>query len=160
MSAKDAVGALLIANGLGIPARPICGYLADRYLGPVNVYMTALMTLAICIYSWMAVHTREDMYIFCAFYGFLLGASQGTYVGALASLTRDPTKMGTRFGMVSTLTAFAVLAGPPTAGAIIQRSGGSYEWAQVWAGTTAACGSLSIFACRMLTSGWKFKVKM
>ena len=156
----DAVGVLLIANGLGIPARPIVGYLADNVFGPINTYMTFLCCLGIVIYSWIGVHTRAGMYIFAAFYGVISGASQGVYVGALASLTTDPRKMGTRFGMVSTLCAFAVLAGPPTAGAIIERSGGVYTWAQVWGGTVAVVGSCSVACSRFVRTGPKLKVKI
>lgn len=156
----DAVSILLITNALGIPARPIAGYIADNIVGPINVYMVSLLLLGASIYAWIGVTTRVDMYIFSAFYGFIVGATQGTYVGALASLTKDPTKMGTRFGMVSTMTAFAVLAGPPTAGAIIERSGGSYRWAQVWGGTVAVCGAVSVVASRLVTTGLKLKAKV
>ncbi len=136
------------------------GLLADRVFGPINVYMTALTVLGLVIYSWISVTTRTGMFIFAAFYGLTVGASQGTYVSALASLTKDPTKMGTRFGMVSTITAFAVLAGPPTAGAIIEQSGGSYRWAQVWGGTMAVCGAMSILTCRLLVTGLRFRAKI
>lgn len=156
----DAVGVLLIANGLGIPVRPVVGYLADNILGPINVYMVALCVLGVVTYSWIGVTTKTGMYIFSAFYGMAVGASQGTYVGALASLTKDPQKMGTRFGMVSTICAFAVLAGPPTAGAIIERSGGDYLWAQVWGGTMGVCGSIAILTSRLLATGFKFKARV
>ena len=70
------------------------------------------------------------MYIFSVVYGIAVSANQSTYVPSLASLTEDPQKMGIRFGMVETLCAFSVLAGPPTAGAIIDRSGGEFLMAQ------------------------------
>lgn len=136
------------------------GWLADNKLGPINVYMVALCLFGVLIYSWAGVSDRIGMYVFSAFYGMSVGASQGTYVGALASLTKDPRKMGTRFGMVSTIAAFATLAGPPTAGAIIEQSGGSYTWAQVWGGTTAVIGACSIAASRFATTGLKWKVKI
>lgn len=156
----DAVGVLLIANGLGIPVRPFVGYIADNYFGPINVYMVALTCLGIVTYSWIAVSTRVGMYVWAAIYGTAVGGSQGTFVGALTSLTDDPQKMGTRYGMISTLCAFAVLAGPPTAGAIIERSGGDWLWAQVWGGTIGVCGAMSIIACRIAKTGFVGRAKV
>ncbi|KAJ4306261.1 hypothetical protein N0V88_001059 [Collariella sp. IMI 366227] len=125
---------LLITNGLSIPSRPIAGYLADRHFGPINLYAFQTFILGILLFAWAGVSTKTGMYVFSVFFGLANGAAQGLYAGSLASLTKDPKKMGTRFGMVCTIVAFASLAGPPTAGAIIDRSGGEYLWAQVWAG--------------------------
>lgn len=156
----EAVSVLLIANALGIPSRPIVGYIADNYFGSINVYMIVLCYLGITIYSWIAVETRTAMYVFAVFWGFAAGASQGCFVGSLASLTTNPQKMGTRFGMVTTITGFATLAGTPTGGAIIDQSGGDYKWAFVWGGTCAICASLTVVASRIATTGWKLKIKI
>ena len=118
------------------------------------------MFLSIMFYSWIGVTTKTGMYVFCVFFGVAVSASQGTFVASLASLTRDPTKMGIRFGMVETLCSFATLAGPPTAGAIIDRSGGEFLWAQAWAGTVAAAAALTFAASRVATTGWKWTVKV
>jgi hypothetical protein len=147
-------------NAMGIPTRPVMGYLADNHFGPINVWMTSLAFLGIMMYFWMAVSTRTGMYVFSVFYGIATGSTQGVFVGALASLTKDPTKMGTRFGMVSSLCAFASLAGPPTAGAIIGRSAGDYRWAQVWGGTVAIGAALGGLAARISLTGWKFRAKI
>ena len=70
------------------------------------------------------------------------------FVGGLASLTVDPSKIGTRFGMVFSMIAFATLAGPPTAGALIQSDGGSFLKAQLWAGSVTVAGALFIYAAK------------
>lgn len=145
---------------MGIPARPVVGYLADHHLGPINVYILSLTCLSAVTYSWIAVRTRTAMYVFSVFYGLATGASQGTFIGALASLTQDPRKMGTRFGMVSTLLGFATLAGPPTAGAIIGESGGVYTWAQVWGGSVALLAAASVGVARVNLTGMKLKAKV
>ncbi|CRJ98261.1 hypothetical protein BN1723_008671 [Verticillium longisporum] len=88
------------------------------------------------------------MYAFSVVYGLIVGASQGVFNGSLASLTKDPSKMGTRFGMVCTLLGFATLAGPPTAGAIIEQSGGEYLWAQIWGGTVMFLAAIMVMAAR------------
>ena len=85
---------------------------------------------------------------------------QGVFVGALASLTEDPQKMGTRFGMVATVVGFATLAGPPTAGAIIDQSDGSFLWAQIWGGTVTAVGFGTLMGARFMATGMVWRVKL
>ncbi|KAF5025891.1 hypothetical protein F66182_2010 [Fusarium sp. NRRL 66182] len=153
-SSVEAVSLLLIINAMSIPARPIMGYLADNVLGPINTFIIGMTVLSIMVYCWIAVNTVVGMYVFCAFFGFANGACQGTFVGANASLTKDPRKMGTRFGMIQTISAFASLAGPPTAGAIIDNSGGKFVWAQVWGGTVFLLGTVMIIASRIASTGW------
>jgi MFS transporter, MCT family, solute carrier family 16 (monocarboxylic acid transporters), member 3 len=116
--------------------------------------------LGIMIFGWIGVTTRTGMYVFSVFFGLANGACQGVFVGALASLTSDPQKMGTRFGMVATLAGFATLAGPPTAGAIIDRCGGNYLWAQIWGGTVMILAALTVAAARWWETGTRLKVKL
>ncbi|KAL2140913.1 hypothetical protein VTI28DRAFT_3062 [Corynascus sepedonium] len=159
-STTDSVQLLLITNGMSVPSRPITGYLADRYFGPINLYTFQTLVLGCMIFAWTGVTTRTGMYVFSAFFGLAVGAAQGLFAGSLASLTKDPRKMGTRFGMVCTIVAFASLAGPPTAGAIIDKSGGRYLWAQIWAGLVIVLASLVLAATRCAVAGPKLRVKI
>ncbi|KAK5993252.1 MFS-type transporter [Cladobotryum mycophilum] len=159
-STIDSVNLLLITNAMGIPARPIVGYLADKYVGPVNIFIVATAVISGLLYSWIGVTTRTGMYIFSVFYGLSIGANQGTFVAGLASLNKDPRKMGIRFGMIESLSALATLAGAPTAGAIIDHTGGKYFWAQIWGGTVMAIAFVIFLACRMVSTGWKWRVKI
>ncbi|KAI6782906.1 monocarboxylate transporter [Emericellopsis cladophorae] len=144
----------------GIPARPLAGHLADRSFGPAHEFSSMLCAIGLALSAWTAVATCVEMYFFVAFYGFVTGAGQGCYFGALASLTKDPQKMGMRFGMVSTMTAFAVLTGPPTGGALIERMDGLYVGAQVWGGSDAVATAVSVLGSRLATKGFKFKDKI
>ncbi|EQB44332.1 major facilitator superfamily transporter [Colletotrichum gloeosporioides Cg-14] len=159
-STTESVSLLLITNGLGIPSRPVVGYVADRYLGPINTFMLMTFILGCMEFVWIGVKTRTGMYIFSVFFGLSNGAAQGVFVGALASLTADPQKMGTRFGMIATLSGFASLAGPPTAGAIIDRSGGQYLGAQIWGGVVILAGSLTVGAARVAKAGKAWGAKL
>ncbi|KAI8174104.1 Aspyridones efflux protein apdF [Colletotrichum sp. SAR 10_65] len=159
-STTESVSLLLITNGLGIPSRPVVGYVADRYLGPINTFMLMTFILGCMEFVWIGVKTRTGMYIFSVFFGLSNGAAQGVFVGALASLTADPQKMGTRFGMIATLSGFASLAGPPTAGAIIDRSGGQYLGAQIWGGVVIIAGSLTVGAARVAKAGKAWSAKL
>lgn len=156
-SATEAVSLLLITNAAGIPLRPIVGHIADRQLGPINTFAAATLVLACVDFAWIAVGTRAEMYVFSVFLGMANGAAQGIVLGALASLTADPRKMGVRFGMVATLSGVATLAGPPMAGAIIDGMGGRYLWAQVWAGCILLSSSFIIAAARFSKSGKRIR---
>jgi MCP family monocarboxylic acid transporter-like MFS transporter 3 len=146
---------------MSIPARPVAGWLADRHAGVINLYILHTLILGSLIFAWAGVTTRAGMYVFSFFFGLANGAAQGLFPGSLARLTRDPRKLGTRFGMVCTISGFASLAGPPTAGAIIDASGGGkYLWAQVWAGTVIVLAAVMFAATRVAVTGWKFRVKI
>jgi hypothetical protein len=54
--------------------------------------------------------------------------------------------MGTRFGMVFSVLGFCTLAGPPTAGGMIENMNGSFLGAQIWAGVVTITGTLFIVA--------------
>lgn len=62
--------------------------------------------------------------------------------------------MGTRFGMVQTISAFASLAGPPTAGAILDTSNGNFAYAQIWGGTVFLLAAIVITGSRIASTGW------
>jgi MFS transporter, MCT family, solute carrier family 16 (monocarboxylic acid transporters), member 3 len=155
-SNTGSVALLLITNAMGIPARPVVGYLADRVFGPLNTMATGILTLGVMFFAWTGVTTRTGLYVFSVFFGLANGAAQGVFPGALASLTKDQQKAGTRFGMVAAVIGCATLAGPPTAGAIIDASNGTYLWAQLWGGTVIICASFTVYASRFSKTGWKF----
>lgn len=110
-------------------------------------------------FSWIGANDSTGTYVWSCFFGMAAGGAQGVFGGALSSLTKDPRKMGTRFGMVSTSLGFATLAGPPTAGAIIDGSDGSYVGAQIWAGSAVAIAALTMGACRTAITGRNWRVK-
>jgi MFS transporter, MCT family, solute carrier family 16 (monocarboxylic acid transporters), member 3 len=116
--------------------------------------------VGIMIYAWIGVTDRTGMYTFSVLFGLSNGAFQGVFGGAVASLSKDPQKIGTRFGMLASVVAVATLAGPPTAGAIIDKSGGTYLGAQIWGGTAILCGMLTIAAGRWWQTGSKLRVKI
>ncbi|OTA99643.1 hypothetical protein M426DRAFT_324958 [Hypoxylon sp. CI-4A] len=156
----SAVSLLLIMNAVSIPARPMLGWLADAYLGPINAFILSSITLAITFFAWIAINTPSTMYGFAILFGVTNSMAQGAFASALASLTTDPAKMGTRYGMCCTIIGFATVAGPPTAGAIIDFCNGSYLWAQVWAGLVTILGAVTIGVARCWISGLKFKAKL
>jgi len=154
------INLLLISNAVGIPIRPLLGYISDRWCGPINLFVPLSAILGLVIYCWMAVTTRAESYAFAVVYGLATAAVQGIFVGALASLTKDLSKTGTRFGMVCSILAFATLTGPPIAGALIVNDGGGYRTAQIWGGTVILLGSLTVGAARVYETGLRVRIKM
>jgi MFS family permease len=66
---------------------------------------------------------------------------------------------GTRMGMVFTIVSFAVLTGPPIAGQLIQKKGGSFLYAQIFAGADMLVGCGLLSAARYAKSK-RLKVKI
>ncbi|KAI0145699.1 MFS general substrate transporter [Hypoxylon sp. NC0597] len=153
LSDLESINFVLITNGVAIPARPIFGYIADRYVGPVTTFGLNCIALGIMAFGWMGVHKRADMYAYSVVMGFVNGAAQGLFSSAVSTFVQDVRKMGTWIGMVFALCGFATLAGPPTMGAIIDASNGKYIWGQLWAGTTIVIGGCLILVTTRISAG-------
>ncbi|KAI1378223.1 MFS general substrate transporter [Hypoxylon crocopeplum] len=153
LSEEESINFVLITNAVAIPARPLFGYIADRYVGPVNTFGLNCIALGIMAFGWIGVRKRADMYAYSVVMGFVNGAAQGIFSSAASSFVEDVRKMGTWIGMVFAICGFATLAGPPTMGAIIDASGGKYIWAQLWAGSTIVIGGLLILVTSMTMMG-------
>jgi MFS family permease len=115
------------------------------------------------MFCWIPVSTPGGMYAWSVFYGIAAGGIQSLFPAGLSSLTTDLRKQGTRMGMTFTIVSFAVLTGPPLAGAIISRMDGRYAGAQAFAGATLLVGCGFQVAARLARSrrtggGWWEKV--
>ncbi|XXH04655.1 hypothetical protein Hte_011073 [Hypoxylon texense] len=150
LSQLESINFVLITNAVAMPARPIFGYLADRYIGAVNTFGLSCIGLGIMAFGWMGVHKRADMYAYSVIMGFVNGAAQGIFSSAVSTFVHDVRKMGTWIGMAFALCGFATLAGPPTMGAIIDICGGKYLWAQLWVGVTIVAGGILILVSARL----------
>ena len=148
LSDTEAANLLVIINAVGIPVRPLLGLFADRYFGILPSLIVSATGLGAMLYVWMAVQSATAVYIWGVAYGVIVGATLGLFVGGLASLTTDLSKLGTRFGMVISILAVGSLVGPPTAGALIQSENGGFAGSQVWSGTVTIAGALFVAAAR------------
>lgn len=159
MSDTESINFVLVTSAVAIPARPIFGYLADRYLGPVNTFGLNCLALGIMAFGWIGIRGRAAMYAYSVIMGFVNGGAQGIFTSAASSFVKDMTKMGTWMGMIFALCGFATLSGPPTMGAIIDASGGKYIYAQIWAGSVIIIGGCIILATSMMVR-WKTGVSL
>ncbi|KUJ09763.1 MFS general substrate transporter [Mollisia scopiformis] len=133
---------LAILNASSIIGRLSSRFL-DRHAGPVNMLMlTSILTgtLSLC---WIAIPPSSEggLVTFAVLYGIFSGGFISLPAVAVASLTTDMRRLGTRLGMNSAIGGFGSLCGTPIAGAILDGSGG-------WIGLKVFAG-VSMLACRL-----------
>lgn len=150
----------MIMNGLGLVGRLIPSYLADLKFGPFNTIIPFAFISGIILYCWSLVHDISGLYAFSITYGLLAASFQGLFPSTLASLTSDMSKVGVRNGMGFSLAGIATLTGPPLAGALIQKNGGSYFIAQMWGASMIMVGGLVMIAGRISKTGWVFRIRV
>ena len=63
-------------------------------------------------------------------------------------------------GMVFTVVSFACLSGPPLGGALLEKRGGGYLYAQMFAASALSCGCLTLLAARLVKTGWQLKARV
>jgi MFS family permease len=158
----DSLNLLLIMNGVSLIGRLMPAWLGDR-VGAINAYIPCSAISALLVFSWIAVGSPAGLYGWAVIYGISAGGIQSLFNAALSSLTTDPRKAGVRMGMVFTIVSFAVLTGPPIAGAAVNAAGGGYTGAQVFAGTVLAVGCGFLCAAKMVRmkrtgQGWRAKI--
>jgi MFS family permease len=159
LSQIDGVNLIIVINACGIPIRAPCGYLADRYIGPLNCLIPWVALCGILMFCWIAVHTVAGLYVFAVFFGLASAAAMALFAGTVPSLTKDLDKIGTRVGMALTLMSFGPLTGPSVAGALIT-STDSYLAAQIWAGVALIVGVLALGTARIIISGPVIRAKL
>ncbi|KAI9723637.1 MAG: hypothetical protein M1812_000937 [Candelaria pacifica] len=157
VSEKDAISLLLILNGAGIVGRIAPAILADMYFGPLNTLIPFTLISGVLLYIWAAVSSRGGLIAFAAIYGIFAAGIQSLFPATASSLTKDLNKMGVRIGMVFTLVSFASLTGAPLAGELIERKGGDYLYAQVFAGSSIIVGFVTLVGARLADSGFVFR---
>lgn len=59
----------MIMNGVGAIGRVIPGFLADLYLGPLNVVTPAACFCTALLYAWSAIKNEACLYTWAVLYG-------------------------------------------------------------------------------------------
>ena len=149
---------VIIINGVGIPARIIPPFFADRF-GPLNVLVPVMFCVMVVSWTWLAVDSVGGFYAFTCVYGLANASFQCLIPTAVASLTPNLNMVGTRLGMAFATVSFAALTGPPIGGALLAADGGSYGAPQVWASSSAVCCVCFMLAARVKLGGWTLKAR-
>ncbi|PIG82193.1 MFS monocarboxylate transporter [Aspergillus arachidicola] len=160
LSQEAGVNLIIVTNALGIPIRAPFGYLADRYIGPLNCLIPWVALCGILMFCWAAVHTVAELYVFAVFYGLASAAAMALFAGTVPSLTKDLDKIGTRVGMALSIISVGPLTGPSVAGALIARTGGGYLASQMWAGASLIVAALALVGARFIISGPHLQAKL
>ncbi|KAI9835733.1 MAG: hypothetical protein M1819_001911 [Sarea resinae] len=159
-NAATSLDLLYTINATGIPGRILPALLSDFLLGPSNTFITLAFLAGMLLYVWIAVKSIGGMFAFAAVYGLVAAGVQGMFAPALASMTKDLSKMGARMGMALSVVSVAFLTSAPLAGALIQRDHGGYLYAQIWGGTSLVVGASIVVLARVPRYGWDFSRKM
>jgi predicted MFS family arabinose efflux permease len=155
----QSINLLITLNGVGILRRVVPNYLADRCFGPLNSIIPVVLLSSTLCFCWIAVDSRGSLYAWTVVYGLVGAAIQSLFPATLSSLTSDLRMQGTRMGMVFSIVSFAVLTGPPIAGQLIQRKGGEYTYAQIFAGVDLLIGCCFLLTARY-TKNHGIRVKL
>lgn len=147
MSYIDSLNLLLIINAVGTVGRLLPNFIADR-CGTLTIFIPTVAASALVILAWTSVSSVNGLYGWAAICGIPVGGIQSMFPSALAALTTDPRKQGTRIGMAFTIVSFSVLTGPPIEGALISALGGQYLAAQLFAGLSLLLGMFLLVATR------------
>jgi MFS family permease len=150
---------VILLNGVGIPARLLPGFIADRWTGPLNIFFTITFCNIILIFSWLTVKSLTGFYVWTVFFGMFAAGWQSLFPTAVGSLANDLSKSGIRLGMAFSTISFAALVGGPIGGAILQADGGKYTGSIIWASVSTTIGVCFVLAARVTKHGWNWKIK-
>lgn len=156
---KDSFNMIIIMNAVGILGRLLPNYLADRYVGCLNVFAPITIITGIIIICWMAVDSYSGLMAFIVVYGVFAAGVQALFPASVAALTDDPRKAGTRIGMSFTVVSLGCVVGPPISGALVSAGDGSFRYAQIFCGLVLIFGGLSLGAARVAKTGLVLKAK-
>lgn len=152
-SQSTGINLLMVINGVGVPARLIPAYIAQR-TGPLNLIIPQVLATGIVLYTWIAVTSVTGLWIFSVFYGIAVNGLQALFPVVLTSLTKDQTKQGVRTGMAFSIAGFAVLTGPPIAGALLETANGNFLGLQLFAGTSMMASAVVLVCARFAAAGF------
>ena len=114
---------LSILNGASVFGRIIPNIIAD-HLGALNVLLPFVFCASVLAFAWIAIKNLAGIIIFGILYGFFSGSIVSLPPTALAALSPDLSRVGTRMGMSFSFAGFGLLLGSPIAGAILETRAG------------------------------------
>ena len=157
---ESSINVVLVLNGVGVLGRLVPSWFADKYTGPYNILIPFCFVSSLVLFFWPLVSTGPGLYAWAIFYGFFVAGFQGIFPAVMTTLTKDMSKVGTRNGQGLAIIGFGTFVGPPIAGALIQRYGGGYLSAQLFAATAVLLGSCILVLGRLSITGVKLRVRV
>ncbi|KAF7296229.1 Monocarboxylate permease-like protein [Mycena chlorophos] len=139
---------LTVLNAGGILGRflPAC---ASDYFGRFTLlFPSALLSGVLCLALWLPAKTLPPLIVFAALYGFTSGAFVSLITPCVAQIS-DVRVIGSRIGVLYSVIATPAVIGPPTAGALLQATHGSYTGMILFAGLALVVGAFFILAAKL-----------
>ena len=133
-------------NGVGILGRTIPSLLADRYFGILNLLIPATIGSGILLFGWIGVDSTGGLFAWAVVYGVCANATQTLFPAGVGDLSKDPTRVGTKVGMILGIVSISCLTGPPIGGQLVALRDGDYLYAQIFGGVTVIMGGLAYLA--------------
>ncbi|KZT64714.1 MFS general substrate transporter [Daedalea quercina L-15889] len=150
---------LSILNAASTFGRLLPNFLSDR-TGPLTMLTGCATASGVLALAWLAVHTVGGFAAFCVLYGLFSGSLVSLPPAAVASLTDDHTRLGTRLGMTFALAGFGLLIGNPVAGVLVDLKSGEFWKAIVFNGVVVLAASALLLAARIAKAGSSLKIKV
>lgn len=150
---------VMILNGVGLPARILPGYIADRYIGVLNVLIISLVGNIIILFCWLSVKSISAYYVWTVWYGLFAAAFPSLFPTTIAAYSSDITKTGTRLGMAFSVIGLSALVGGPISGALLHVGKGNYTVPILWASASTVAGTMLCITARCLKFGWTVMIR-
>lgn len=164
--ARDKIGfaepiyLLMVLNAVGIFGRIVPTIAADRYVGSLNMLVPTCFGASLLVYCWAAINNVGGLFAFAVIYGIFAASAQALFPGVATTMTPDPSRTGTRMGMILSIVSLANLTGPAICGALIKQQGGEYLGAQMFGATSILIGAFFALGTRIAKTGMVFWVKV
>ncbi|RYO86054.1 hypothetical protein DL766_003647 [Monosporascus sp. MC13-8B] len=138
-----------VLNAGSILGRLLPNLAADR-LGSVSMLAGTTLGAAVLALAWLGVRRLGGLVAFALLFGFFNGGVTSLPPSAIAVLTPDLSRLGTRMGMTFLFTGSAVLVGTPIAGAILRSySEAAWNGLIAYSGATLMVGAAGFLAAQL-----------
>lgn len=151
---------LMILNSVGIVGRIGPNIIADKWTGSLNILIPLSFSASLLVYCWAAISSTGGLVAFAVLYGLIAAALQALFPAVATTMTPEPSRTGTRVGMILGFVSFANLTGPAICGELIKQNGGSYLTAQAFAASSIFVGAVFALGARVAKTGWVLKAKI
>ncbi|KAK7752995.1 hypothetical protein SLS62_004944 [Diatrype stigma] len=133
----DSAYLVTLLNAGSVPGRILPSVFADYFAGSpvvggsssaaVAVLAATALGAAVLAFAWLGVRSFGGVVAFALLFGFFNGGVTSLPPSAIAALTPDLRRLGTRMGTSFLFTGTAVLIGTPIAGAVLRGGSGNEE---------------------------------
>lgn len=157
---SESINLLMILNGVGVIGRILPNLMGDRCTGMLNTLIPISFIASLLVYCWAAIHSVAGLYVFAVIYGLFAASLQALFPAVATTMTPDPSRTGTRVGMIFSTVSIATLTGPIICGALVQKGTDGYLYAEMFAASSIFLGAAMALLARITKVGLSLKTKV